>query len=97
MPEVQKLYSQELESAGINIVGVSQFNTTEPETVAFVERFGLSFPNIYDQQAQLASTYGVNGVPSYVFLDKQGRIAHTSSGARGVLIIKTLLNTLDDE
>ncbi len=97
MPAVQSLYADELEAAGINVVGVSQFNTTEADTSAFVAGNGLSFPNIYDEQALLASAYGVSGVPSYAFLDRDGFIAHTSSGARGVLLIQSLLNELQDE
>ncbi len=81
----------------MDVLGVSQFNTTESETVAFVDRVGLSFPNIYDASAQLAAAYGVNGVPTYVFLDKQGRVAHTSVGARGVFLIQSLLGSLRQE
>ena len=75
MPAVESLYREELQAAGVHIVGVSQFNTTEAETVAFVERNGLTFPNVYDESAQLATAYGISGVPTYVFLDKEGRIA----------------------
>ena len=97
MPVVATLYAEELEAAGINVVGVSQFNTTEAETVAFVEHYGLSFPNIYDEQANLANLYQVQAVPTYVFLDKEGRIAHTSAGARGVALIQSALNGLQAE
>ena len=94
MPAVESLYREELQAAGVHIVGVSQFNTTEAETVAFVERNGLTFPNVYDESAQLATAYGISGVPTYVFLDKEGRIAHRSAGARGVALIQSRLNDL---
>ena len=94
MPAVESLYREELQAAGVHIVGVSQFNTTEAETVAFVERNGLTFPNVYDESAQLATAYGISGVPTYVFLDKEGRIAHRSAGARGVALIQSWLNDL---
>ena len=97
MPVVATLYKEKLEAAGVNVVGVSQFNTTEAETVAFVERYELTFPNIYDEAAQLAEAYGVRGVPTYIFLDKDGKIAHTSSGARGVFLIQSLLESLQEE
>ena len=91
------LYREELQAAGVQIVGVSQFNTSEAETRAFVERNGLSFPNLYDANAELARVYGVPGVPTYVFLDKAGRIAHRSVGARGVPLIQSRLNDLLQE
>ena len=97
MPVVAERYREKFEAAGINIIGVSQFRTTEADTIAFVERNELTFPNLYDQQAQLASAYGIEGVPSYVFLDKQGRIAHRSSGARGVDLIENWLDDLAAE
>ena len=81
----------------MHVIGVSQFNTTEADTVAFVERNELTFPNIYDPDAAVAVAYGVRGVPSYVFLDKAGRVARTSSGARGVQLIESVLNELQAE
>ncbi len=94
MPVVAERYREKFEAAGINVIGVSQFRTTEADTIAFVERNQLTFPNIYDEQAQLASAYGIQGVPSYVFLDKAGRIAYRSAGARGVDLIEARLNDL---
>ncbi len=97
MPAVASLYREKLDAAGIDVVGVSQFNTSEAATVEFVERNQLTFPNVYDEQAQLAGAYGIRGVPSYVFIDKQGRIAHVSSGARGVDLIESWLDQLSAE
>ena len=97
MPAVASLYREELLDAGINVIGASQFNTTEVATREFVERNQLTFPNFYDPEAAVATAYGIRGVPSYVFLDKEGRIARTSSGARGVELIHNILNELSGE
>ena len=97
MPVVAERYREKFEGAGIDVIGVSQFRTTEADTIAFVERHQLTFPNIYDHEARLASAYGIGGVPSYVFLDKQGNIAHRSSGARGVALIESWLDDLSAE
>ena len=97
MPVVASLYREKLDAAGINVIGVSQFNTTEAATVEFVERHQLTFPNMYDERAELAGAYGIQGVPSYVFIDKQGRIAHVSAGARGVELIESWLDQLTAE
>ena len=97
MPAVAALYRDKLEAAGINIIGISQFDTTEADTIAFVERNNITFPNLYDADAVLAQVYGVPGVPTYVFLDKDGRIARTSTGARGVALIESTLDDLAEE
>lgn len=97
MPAVADLYRDKLDAAGIDVVGISQFRTTEAETIAFVERNNMTFPNIYDAEALLARVYGVDGVPAYVFLDKEGRIAHVSAGARGVALIESVLDDLAAE
>ena len=97
MPAVAALYREKLLEAGVHVIGVSQFNTTEAATREFVERHKLTFPNFYDPDAAVASAYDIRGVPTYVFLDKDGRIARTSSGARGVELIETVLSELGME
>ena len=79
------------------MVGVSQFKTNEADTITFVEKNQLTFRNIYDQHALIAETYAIHGVPSYVFIDKQGRIAKSSTGAHGVDLIESWLAKLSAE
>lgn len=97
MPAVASLYREELLHAGVNVIGISQFNTTEAASRDFVDRHELTFPNFYDPDAAVASAYGIRGVPTYVFLDKDGRVARTSAGARGVELIQAVLNELSTE
>lgn len=97
MPAVAAQYRDEWRDAGVNIIGVSQFNTSEAATAGFVAQHGLTFPNVYDGTAALARAYGIEGVPSYVFLDKDGHIARRSAGARGTgLIADTLAELLTE-
>lgn len=91
MPAVAKIYRESLSASGVTVIGISQFKTTEANSIAFIERGNLSFPNVYDKDAQIAQAYRVHGVPAYVFIDRDGHIASTSAGARGVGLIEDRL------
>lgn len=41
---------------------------------AFVERHGLTFPNIVDPSGEVFARYGVPSQPAWVFIDAEGRI-----------------------
>ncbi len=97
MPAVSALYRDDLADAGLHVIGVSQFRTTEAATRDFVDSKDLTFPNFYDPEAAVASAYGIRGVPTYIFLDREGRIAHRSQGARGIELIESVLNELRAE
>lgn len=40
----------------------------------FVERHGLSFPNIDDGPGQVYERFGVAGQPAWVFIDAEGTV-----------------------
>ncbi len=82
---------------GVDIVGVA-FSAPEPEVRALIDKESLSFPIAYDAAGQLATAYGVSGVPFYIFIDKAGGIAHTIPGAPAdVNTVKDLLQDLKAE
>ena len=94
MPALQELYQQKLEDLGVEIVGITQFNTTKGDAQRFVSEHGLTFDNIFDEEAGIARRYDVQGVPHYVYIDRQGRIARETAGARGVQVINSILEQL---
>ena len=94
MPALQELYQQKLKDLGVEIVGVTQFNTTKGDAEQFVSEHGLTFNNIFDEEAGIARRYDVQGVPHYVYIDRQGRIARQTAGARGVQVINSILEQL---
>ena len=94
MLALQSIYQDKLKSQGVKIIGVTQFNTSHQEAQAFEEQNKITFPSIFDEQAVIATTYGVTGVPHYVYIDKKGRIATYTSGARGIAVIEDILQAL---
>ena len=97
MPALQGLYQQKLQDLGVEIVGITQFNTTKGEAERFVSEHGLTFNNIFDEEEGIARKYNVQGVPHYVYIDRQGRIARQTAGARGVQVINSILEQLVSE
>jgi cytochrome c biogenesis protein CcmG, thiol:disulfide interchange protein DsbE len=63
------------------LVGVD-FQDAKDDALAFVREFGWRFPNVRDPQGQLASRYGLAGLPTTYVVDADGRIAKVLSGAQ---------------
>ena len=59
---------------------MTQFNTSPKQAQEFEEQHKITFPSIFDEQALIATKYGVTGVPHYVYIDKEGRVAKYTSG-----------------
>ena len=76
----------EYEAAGVSRFGVNPGGLDSHRS--FVEKYGLDFPLIVDQDAEIASAYGVlregGGVGRATYLiDCDGRIAYAEAGAHG--------------
>lgn len=72
--------SQAFQERGVVFVGVN-VQDTEPDARAFLAEFGIRYPNGPDTTTQIATDYGVAGIPTTLFLDAQGRIARRWLGA----------------
>ena len=79
------------EGADYRAAGVARFGVN-PGSLAshqkFVDKYSLDFPLIVDQDAEIASVYGVlkenGGVSRATYLiGRDGKIAYAASGARG--------------
>lgn len=47
---------------------------------AFIDRFGLSFPNVIDNDSRVSIAYGLFGVPETFFVRADGTLAHKHAG-----------------
>jgi cytochrome c biogenesis protein CcmG/thiol:disulfide interchange protein DsbE len=78
---------------GVVVVGVDMQDTPDAAQ-AFIERFGLTFPNAPDVGGKLAVEYGVYGVPETFFVDRRGRIHAKHVGALTDDIVRGTLDPL---
>ena len=51
------------------------------DALAFAERFGLTFPIVYDGPGDTLGGYGVTGFPETFVLDRQGKVVEAFAGA----------------
>lgn len=81
MPHMQQVY-EDHEGEAI-ILGVNLTPTeTKPEAIdAFIEDFGLTFPNVLDQEGDVMSTYQIIAYPTTFAIDSEGIIHEVFRGA----------------
>jgi peroxiredoxin len=64
----------------------------DQETVqAFAQNQGLTFPILLDENGNVARKYGVQGIPTSFFIDRQGMIQARYTGALNESLINEYL------
>jgi peroxiredoxin len=69
--------------AGVQFLGIDVKETDEQFARAFIDRYGISFPSLYDPRGEVALAfrgYPANAIPSTIVLDTQGRVAAVYTG-----------------
>ena len=76
--------SKELARDGVAFVGIDSRDLDRAAAQAFVRRFEVPYPSIYDQQGKtllaFRGTLSPNAIPSTVVIDSQGRVAASIIG-----------------
>lgn len=74
--EMAKKYPNDLVVVGVNVDNERQ------AAMKFLEKYPASFPLVFDPQGKLAAEYKLEGMPSVVLIDRNGRISHHHVGFR---------------
>ena len=69
-----------LRQAGAGTVLGVTYDDSTPDSLTFVRRHGLDYPNIRDVGTKLARRYGTNNVPETFVIGKDGRIVDLFRG-----------------
>jgi cytochrome c biogenesis protein CcmG/thiol:disulfide interchange protein DsbE len=64
---------------GVVFLGVA-YADVEPNSLAYMEEFGVTFPHAPDLGTDISQTYEITGVPETFFIDRNGTIAHVQIG-----------------
>ena len=79
MPVLEKIV-HEYEPKGVVFLGVA-IDDTEVKMKDFVARYGVTFPVGLDKTAAIQKSFGLYGIPTTYFIDKQGVINYSHSGS----------------
>jgi thiol-disulfide isomerase/thioredoxin len=82
-PEFSEV-ADELADDGVQFLGINVKETSEQFATAFVDRFAISFPSLYDPRGEVALAfrgYPANAIPSTIVLDPEGRVAAVYTGS----------------
>jgi len=78
MPLLQQLQVK-YEPLGFTLIGVN----VEPESAgarAWLEKVPVTFPILFDRKNEVAERFGVQGMPSSVFVDRSGKVRYVHRG-----------------
>jgi thiol-disulfide isomerase/thioredoxin len=82
-PEFSEV-AADLADDGVQFLGIDVKEADQQFAVAFVDRFDISFPSLYDPRGEVALAfrdYPANAIPSTIVLDREGRVAAVYTGA----------------
>ena len=93
-PEFSEV-AADLADDGVQFLGINVKETDEQFATAFVDRFHIHFPSLYDPRGEVALAfrdYPANAIPSTIVLDPQGRVAAVYTGAVSQEDLRTVLD-----
>ena len=92
MPAIEKL-SKEYRPKDVVFFGVA-VDDTETKMKEFVTRFGVSFSVGLDDGGSVQKAFGVYGLPTTFFIDRQGQIRYFHAGAVNEQLLRHELDKL---
>lgn len=81
---------QQMKARGVVFLGVDM-EDTQSDGLNFLQKYGVTYPNVIDTSGSTAVSYGVTATPETIFINRQGVVV---SAARGELTAQTLQSNL---
>ena len=77
-PALQRFY-EEHRDQNFTVLGIDSRDVSS-EGLAFVEEFGLTYPQLHDSEGDVPDDYGMTGFPESFLIDPEGKVAVARSG-----------------
>jgi thiol-disulfide isomerase/thioredoxin len=93
-PEFSEV-SMEYSTAGVVFLGINVKETDQQFALAFIERFGIHFPSLYDPRGEVALAFRdfpATAVPSTIVIDPEGRVAAVYTGTVSQENLRTVID-----
>jgi len=71
------LMHRELSESGVEVLAINVEERAE-KVQRFMQRYSFSWKVLLDKDATVAGDYGILGVPTYILIDKEGRLVSYS-------------------
>ena len=69
-PLLQSMW-QRVRSQGVVLIGID-FQDTKTDGLYFLQRYGITYPNVLDATGSTTISYGVTATPETLFINRQG-------------------------
>lgn len=77
--ELEEAYQYYKPGGEVAFVGLAYVDT-EPKSLAYLQKFGITYPNGPDLATKVSQMFRVTGVPETYVIDKKGRLAYSKKG-----------------
>lgn len=71
---------QDYKDQDVMFIGVDYLDT-QKEALAYIAKYGVTYPNGPDLGSKISEAYAITGVPETFFINKDGTIAHIQIGS----------------
>ena len=78
---------------GVVFLGVAYVDS-EPKSMAYLEEFGITYPNAPDLGSAISNEYKITGVPETFFIGKDGQVADFVLGPVNATVLQNQIQTL---
>lgn len=77
--DLEAAFQYYLDRGDVVFLGVDYVDT-EPEALAYLEEFGITYPNGPDLRTEISQAYRIRGVPETFVIDQEGIVAYVQIG-----------------
>ena len=83
----------EYRDQGVVFLGIAYVDV-EPNSLSYLEKYGITYPNAPDLKTAISSKYDITGVPETFFIDKNGDVRYVHLSAVDEGMVRSLLDDM---